>query len=297
MVACVVGDGEAETGPAATGWHSNKFLDPRRDGAVLPILHLNGYKIAAPTVLARIPTPELLALFTGYGYHPVLVEGGFDGESPMAVHRRMAAALDDVFAEIADIQDAARLARRHGPRPAWPMLILRTPKGWTGPKVVDGLPIEGTFRAHQLPLAEVRTNPEHLAQLEAWLRSYRPDELFDADGDADRGHLPASPRRRAAHERQPPRQRRTPPGRPRAARLLATTRSTCRAPGPCMREATRVLGSFLRDVIRANPDTFRLFGPDETVLQPTAGRLRGHRPDLGRRATYPATTTWPPTAG
>src|ERR1022692_1343052 len=165
LVACVVGDGEAETGPAATGWHSNKFLDPDRDA----------------TVLARITDSELLALFTGYGYRPVLVEGGFDGEGSIAVHGRMAEALDDVVGEILEIQDAARSHRTRA-RPRWPMLILRTPKGWTGPKVVDGLPVEGTFRSPQLPLAEVRTNPEHLAQLEAWLRSYRPEELFDADG-------------------------------------------------------------------------------------------------------------------
>ena len=146
LVACVVGDGEAETGPAATGWHSNKFLDPRRDGAVLPVLHLNGYKIAAPTVLARIPTEELLSLFTGYGYRPVLVEGGFDGEDPMAVHQRMAAAMDNIFDEVAEIQERARSGQSQA-RPVWPMLILRTPKGWTGPKVVDGLPVEGTFRS------------------------------------------------------------------------------------------------------------------------------------------------------
>ena len=150
IVACVVGDGEAETGPAATGWHSNKFLDPRRDGAVLPILHLNGYKIAAPTVLARIPTPELLALFTGYGYRPVLVEGGFDGERTLDVHPRMAVVIDQMFADIAEIQASAR----HGggdSRPTWPMLILKTPKGWTGPKTVDGLPVEGTFSIPPAP--------------------------------------------------------------------------------------------------------------------------------------------------
>ncbi len=181
IVACVVGDGEAETGPAATAWHSNKFLDPRHDGVVLPVLHLNGYKIAAPTVLARIPTPELLSLFTGYGYRPMLIEGGFDGEPPIDVHRRMASVLDEALEDIREIQVSAR---SHGARsrPVWPMLILRTPKGWTGPKVVDGLPVEGTFRSHQLPLTEVRTNPEHLAQLEAWLRSYRPEDLFDGDG-------------------------------------------------------------------------------------------------------------------
>jgi xylulose-5-phosphate/fructose-6-phosphate phosphoketolase len=262
VVACVVGDGEAETGPAATGWHSNKFLDPCRDGVVLPILHLNGYKIAAPTLLARIPKAELLALFTGYGYHPVLVEGGFDGESPMAVHHRMAAALDGVFAEILELRESARL---HGasPRPTWPMLILRTPKGWTGPKVVDGLAVEGTFRAHQLPLAEVRTNPDHLAQLEAWLRSYRPEELFDEDGcpvATIRAFPPTGERRMSANLHA------------NGGLLLADLElpDFCdyavevEGPGRAMHEATRVLGSFLRDTMRANPSTFRLFGPDET---------------------------------
>ncbi len=263
VVACVVGDGEAETGPAATGWHSNKFLDPRQDGAVLPILHLNGYKIAAPTVLARVPTPELVALFTGYGYRPVIVEGGFDGESPMAVHPRMAAALDEVFADIREIQRAARRGGG-GARPAWPMVILRTPKGWTGPKVVDGLPVEGTFRAHQLPLAEVRTNPDHLAQLEAWLRSYRPGELFDREGrpvDALVTLPPTGERRMSAVPQS------------NGGLLLADLELPdflhygidVPRPGWVKREATRVLGSFLRDVIRANPTTFRLFGPDETA--------------------------------
>ncbi len=263
VVACVVGDGEAETGPAATGWHSNKFLDPRQDGAVLPILHLNGYKIAAPTVLARVPTPELVALFTGYGYRPVIVEGGFDGESPMAVHPRMAAALDEVFADIREIQRAARRGGG-GARPAWPMVILRTPKGWTGPKVVDGLPVEGTFRAHQLPLAEVRTNPDHLAQLEAWLRSYRPGELFVREGrpvDALVTLPPTGERRMSAVPQS------------NGGLLLADLELPdflhygidVPRPGWVKREATRVLGSFLRDVIRANPTTFRLFGPDETA--------------------------------
>jgi xylulose-5-phosphate/fructose-6-phosphate phosphoketolase len=262
VVACVVGDGEAETGPAATGWHSNKFLDPCRDGVVLPILHLNGYKIAAPTVLARIPTSELLALFAGYGYHPVMVEGGFDGESPLAVHARMAVALDEVFAEIHEVQTSARLLGS-GPRPAWPMLILRTPKGWTGPKVVDGLPIEGTFRSHQLPLAEVRTNPDHLAQLEAWLRSYRPEELFDDAGrpiETVRDFPPAGERRMSANPHS------------NGGLLLANLElpDFCdygvevEGPGRAAHEATRVLGSFLRDVIAANRSTFRLFGPDET---------------------------------
>jgi xylulose-5-phosphate/fructose-6-phosphate phosphoketolase len=262
VVACVVGDGEAETAPASTGWHSNKFLDPVRDGVVLPILHLNGYKIAAPTVLARIPTEELLALFTGYGYHPVLVEGGFDGEKPMEVHGRMATALDEVFAEIGDSQESARL---HGAasRPAWPMIILRTPKGWTGPKLVDGLPVEGTFRAHQVPLGEVRTNPEHLAQLDAWLRSYRPEELFGQDGSPIETICDFSPigeRRMSASPHA------------NGGLLLADLElpDFCDyavdvpSPGRVLREATRVLGSFLRDAMGANPSTLRLFGPDET---------------------------------
>ena len=264
VVACVVGDGEAETGPAATGWHSNKFLDPRRDGAVLPILHLNGYKIAAPTVLARIPTPELLDLFSGYGYRPVLVEGGFDGEGAMAVHRRMAAELDAIFAEIRDIQDAARSPKGAGTRARWPMLILRTPKGWTGPAVVDGLPIEGTFRSHQLPLTEVRTNPEHLAQLEAWLRSYRPDELFGEDGGptgAISQFPPSGERRMSDNPHANGGLLRAELELPEFSDFAVEVPS----PGTVTREATRVLGSFLRDVIRTNPETFRLFGPDETA--------------------------------
>jgi xylulose-5-phosphate/fructose-6-phosphate phosphoketolase len=265
LVACVVGDGEAETGPAATGWHSNKFLDPGRDGAVLPILHLNGYKIAAPTVLARIPESELLALFTGYGYRPVLVEGGFDGESPMAVHARMAVALDEIAADVLDIQAAARSRRtRARARPRWPMLILRTPKGWTGPKVVDGLPVEGTFRAHQLPLDQVRTNPDHLAQLEAWLMSYRPDELFDADGrpaEAIRQFPPVGDLRMSANPHA------------NGGLLLADLELpdfrdyavAAPSPGSQTYESTRVLGGFLRDAMRDNPSTLRLFGPDETA--------------------------------
>ena len=177
----MVGDGEAETGPLAASWHSNKFLDPARDGAVLPVLHLNGYKIANPTVLARIPHEELRSLLEGYGYAPRFVEG----DEPEAMHQLMAATLDEVTAEIAEIQRAAREA--HDPasaseRPRWPMIVLRTPKGWTGPKVVDGLPAEGSFRSHQVPLADLATKPEHLAQLEAWMRSYRAEELFDEGG-------------------------------------------------------------------------------------------------------------------
>src|SRR5271167_792635 len=180
IVACVVGDGEAETGPLATSWHSNKFLNPMSDGAVLPVLHLNGYKIANPTVLARIPQQELRSLLEGYGYAPRFVEGS----DPAAMHKAMAATLEEVTAEIAEIQRRARNEDPTHPfeRPRWPMIVLRTPKGWTGPKMVDGLPAEGSFRSHQVPLADLAGNPEHLRQLEEWLRSYRPEELFDEDG-------------------------------------------------------------------------------------------------------------------
>src|SRR5512132_4359427 len=177
IAACVVGDGEAETGPLATSWHSNKFLNPVHDGAVLPILHLNGYKIAGPTVLARIPREELEALFRGYGYAPYVVEG----DDPLAMHQRMAATLDSVVHDIRGIQ---RKARQHGfrERPRWPMIILRSPKGWTGPKVIDGKKTEGSWRSHQVPLAGLAENPAHLALLEEWMRSYRPEELFDERG-------------------------------------------------------------------------------------------------------------------
>src|SRR5207237_228872 len=171
LVACVVGDGEAETGPLATSWHSNKFLNPVTDGAVLPILHLNGYKIANPTVLARIPEEELVSLFEGYGWRPLVVAG----DEPEAVHRALAAALDEAL-------EAIDAAKQENGRPAWPMIVLRTPKGWTGPKEVDGVPVEGTWRSHQVPVLGARENPEHLRILEEWMRSYRPEELFDDEG-------------------------------------------------------------------------------------------------------------------
>ena len=174
IVACVVGDGEAETGPCATSWHSTKFLNAAHDGAVLPILHLNGYKIANPTVLARIPQEELESLFRGYGYKPHYLEG----DDPTSMHQRMALMLETIFAEIRVIQKRAR-RRSHTERPRWPMLILRTPKGWTGPKVVDGKPVEGTWRSHQVPFAELHEKPDHLKILEDWMKSYRPDQLFD----------------------------------------------------------------------------------------------------------------------
>jgi xylulose-5-phosphate/fructose-6-phosphate phosphoketolase len=256
-VFCIVGDGEAETGPLAASWHSNKFLNPARDGAVVPILHLNGYKIANPTVLARISDEELVSLFEGYGYRPVVVAGG----DPAVMHEAFAPALDGVLDEIATIKHAARAGDPS--RPRWPMIILRSPKGWTGPKEVDGKPTEGTWRSHQVPIADVRDNPRHLAQLEAWLRSYRPDELFDDTGRpmADiTDQAPAGNRRMSAnphangglllHELA------LPDFRDYAVEV--------KSPGASSSEATRVTGQFLRDVIKRNPTTFRLFGPDET---------------------------------
>lgn len=262
LVAAVIGDGEAETGPLATSWHSNKFLDPNTDGVVLPILHLNGYKIANPTVLARIPERELLELMRGYGHDPIMVRGGFDGEDPLAVHQKMAQALDEALNSIAQIKAAA--AAGETKRPTWPMIIFASPKGWTGPREVDGVQIEGTYRAHQVPLSEVRDNPDHLAQLTSWLRSYRPEQLFDSDGKvtanikqlAPHGHLRMSANPHA-NGGLLLRDLRLPDFRDHA---VAIDR-----PGAVMAEATRVLGSWLADVVAANPDNFRIFGPDETA--------------------------------
>ncbi|WP_190855533.1 phosphoketolase [Actinomadura sp. RB99] len=259
VVACIVGDGEAETGPLATSWHSTKFVDPVNDGAVLPILHLNGYKIANPAVLARIPEEELVRLFEGYGHAPIVVSG----DDPAILHRDMAAALDRALDEIARIQRAAR-AEEATDRPRWPMIILRTPKGWTGPKEVDGLPVEGTWRAHQVPLAGVRDDPEHLAELEAWLRSYRPEELFDDAGrpvPALRDLAPSGNRRMSAnpHANGGLLLRPLDLPDPRAYAVPVDEHGTATA------EATRVLGGYLRDVVAANPRTFRIMGPDETA--------------------------------
>ncbi len=261
VVCCVVGDGEAETGPLAASWHSNKFLNPATDGAVLPILQLNGYKIANPTVLARIPSDELVALLEGYGHRPILVEG----DDPAVMHQLMAAALDDAIADIRSIQAAARTDSGAAPsRPAWPMIVLRSPKGWTGPKEVDGVPVEGTWRAHQVPFGEVRTNAGHRQLLEEWLRSYRPEELFDEQGRlvADLASLPPTGARRMS-------------ANPHAngGSLLEDLdlpdfrdyAVPVKRPGSSSSEATRVLGGFIRDVIARNPRTFRLFGPDETA--------------------------------
>jgi xylulose-5-phosphate/fructose-6-phosphate phosphoketolase len=260
LVCCVVGDGEAETGPLAASWHSTKFLNAARDGAVLPVLHLNGYKIANPTVLARIPERELRALLEGYGYAPRFVEGS----EPEAMHQLMAATLDEVATEIAAIQERARAGDLT--RPAWPMIVLRTPKGWTGPKTVDGLPAEGSFRSHQVPLANLATNEEHLAQLETWMRSYRPEELFDAEG-ALRPELAAEAPRGERRMGATPhanggllmRDLVLPDFRDYAVDVPEPARTSS--------EATRVLGGFLRDVVRANAEygNFRVFGPDETA--------------------------------
>jgi xylulose-5-phosphate/fructose-6-phosphate phosphoketolase len=265
LVACVVGDGEAETGPLAGSWKSIDFLDPARDGAVLPILHLNGYKIASPTVLARIPDRRLLELFEGYGYHPFEVSG----DDPDIVHQRFAAVLDQVVEEIHSIQKTARdggqdAGGRTGGAPAWPMVILRTPKGWTGPKEVDGKRTEGSWRSHQVPIADVRTNPAHLRLLEEWLRSYRPEELFDSSGallPELAGLPPRSYRRMSANPHANG-------GLLLKDLALPDFRDYAVAvdqPGATTAEATRVLGAFLRDTIAANASSFRLFGPDETT--------------------------------
>jgi len=266
LVCCVIGDGEAETGPLAASWHSNKFLDPVGDGAVLPVLHLNGYKIASPTVLSRIPAGELRALLEGYGYAPRFVEG----DQPQAMHQLMAATLEEVAAEISQIQRRAR--EDPGPaggqggrsRPRWPMIVLRTPKGWTGPKTVDRLPAEGSFRSHQVPLADLATKPEHLLQLEQWLRSYRPQELFDEQG-ALRAELaalaPVGKRRMGANPHA------NGGALLRALELPDFRRYAVTVPAPTanVSEPTRVLGGFLRDVIAMNPERFRVMGPDETA--------------------------------
>src|SRR5277367_67971 len=261
IVACVVGDGEAETGAMAASWHSNKFINPARDGAVLPILHLNGFKIANPTILARISREELTQLFQGYGYDPHFVEG----HEPVPMHQAMAAALDAVMEQIRQIQSDAR---QHGnaERPRWPMIVLASPKGWTGPKMVDGKPNEGTFRSHQVPLSDPSKSPEHLQQLEEWLRSYRPEELFDAQGRlrAELAALaPTGTRRMGANPHA------------NGGILLRDLRMPnftdyaveVAKPGIQGIGDTHVLGRFLRDVVKLNEEqrNFRIFGPDETL--------------------------------
>jgi xylulose-5-phosphate/fructose-6-phosphate phosphoketolase len=262
IVACVIGDGEAETGPLATSWHANKFLNPARDGAVLPILHLNGYKIANPTVLARISRRELTQLLRGCGYEPHFVEG----DDPAVMHQTLAATMDKVLRRIQRIQKAARAGGKARPgRPAWPMIVFASPKGWTGPKFVDGLPVEGTWRAHQVPITDME-NPEHLRLLESWMRSYAPHELFDGDGvflDELAALAPTGHRRMGFN-----------PHANGGELLIALSMPNFREhavhlpePGSVKAEATRTLGKFLRDVMKANLEkrNFRLFGPDETA--------------------------------
>jgi xylulose-5-phosphate/fructose-6-phosphate phosphoketolase len=263
IVACVVGDGEAETGALATSWHSNKFLNPARDGAVLPILHLNGFKIANPTILARISREELLDLFRGYGYEPFVVEGS----DPAAVHQDLAATLDVILARIRSIWQAARANGEAAAitRPRWPMLIFRTPKGWTGPKIVDGLPVEGTWRAHQVPIAQF-DKPGHVAQLEAWMKSYRPEELFDNTGQFRHELAALAP---TGHRRMGsnPHANGGELLKPLVMPHFRDHAVVINTPGSVEAESTRVLGGFLREVMRLNLDSrnFRLFGPDETA--------------------------------
>jgi xylulose-5-phosphate/fructose-6-phosphate phosphoketolase len=261
LACCVVGDGEAETGPLATSWHSNKFLNPATDGAVLPILHLNGYKIAGPTVLARIPAKELEQLFLGYGYAPVVVEG----DRPEVLHQRMAGVLDQAVADIQRIQAHAR-TEHDTARPRWPMIILRTPKGWTGPETVDGVAVEGTFRSHQVPLSDLAAKPARVTQLETWLKSYRPQELFDGKGRLmkELADLPPTGNMRMSANPN------TNGGLVRKDLRLPDFRKYAvdvTAPGAVSAEATRVQGGFIRDVLVNNQGerNFRIFSPDETT--------------------------------
>ena len=257
LILAVVGDGEAETGPLEGSWKGIRFLNPIHDGAVLPVLHLNGYKIAGPTVLGRTDDEHIRQLFSGHGYTPYFVEGS----DPMNVHRSLADTLDICFDEIRNIQDTARQNNGVTDTPRWPMIVLRTPKGWTGPREVDGVSIEGTFRAHQVPLANVRSNPTHLAMLETWMKSYRPGELFGTDGKlmAALGALvPRGTRRMGANPHA------NPTNRPLILRDYVRYQVEVPRPGVIRCESTRQLGSMLCDIYKDNPSSFRLFCPDET---------------------------------
>jgi xylulose-5-phosphate/fructose-6-phosphate phosphoketolase len=261
LVACVVGDGEAETGPLATAWHSNKFINPARDGAVIPILNLNGYKIANPTILARISHEELKSLFEGYGYKPYFVEGS----DPMVMHQKMAETLELVVDEIREIQRTARMKDvKEASRPRWPMIVLRSPKGWTGPKDLDGHHLEGFWRSHQVPFADARDNPAHLKVLEEWMKSYKPEELFDADGKLMPEIAALSPKGTRRMGSNP----HANGGLLRKGLHLPDFRAyavTVAGRGTMLHENTKPLGEFLRDVMRSNPTSFRVFGPDETA--------------------------------
>ncbi len=291
IVACVVGDGEAETGPLATSWHSNKFLNPARDGAVLPILQLNGYKIANPCFLARIPKEELEHLFIGYGYDPIFVEG----EDPEPMHQAMAGALDAAIGKIRKIQKTARGAGDLA-RPRWPMIILRTPKGWTGPKEVDGKPSTGTWRSHQVPFSEMASQPGHVKLLEDWMRSYRPQELFDEQGrllPELAALAPEGDRRMGANPHANGglllRDLRMPDFQDYAVHVPA--------PGTVEAEPTRVMGTFLRDIMKRNADSrnFRVFGPDETASNRLGAVFEVTGQDVGRRARSRPTRIFRPT--
>ena len=264
----VIGDGEAETGPLATSWHSNKFVNPVTDGVVLPVLHLNGYKIANPTVLARISDEELDALMRGYGHTPYVFEAGFDDEDPISIHRRFATLLDEVFDHIARIKaEAAEAGAENAERPHWPMVVFRTPKGWTGPKTIDGKVAEGHWRSHQVPLANARDTDEHLHDLDAWLRSYRPDELFDEAGRPADDIMALAPDGELRMGATPYANG----GELRIAlelpdfRDFAVDAGRDDERGTSVAESTRVLGEWLRAVAAANPENFRIFGPDETA--------------------------------
>ncbi len=291
VVACVIGDGEAETGPLAASWWGNVFLDPRTDGAVLPILNLNGYKIANPTILSRIPEEQLVAFIRGHGYEPILVSGGFDGEDPMIVHRSLARALDDAYDRIRRIwtsaRDAESLADRTPEMP--PLIVLRTPKGWTGPAEVDGQRVEGTFHAHQVPLSGVRDDADHRAQLERWLRSYRPEELFDEHGRPRAVLLPLRPVGGMRMSASPHTNGGTverldlPDIAPHAVDVDADGEGGRTATAG----ATGVFGGWLRDVVAANPTTFRLFGPDEVA----SNRLQAVFEETNRAWQLPTVAT------
>ena len=294
VVACVIGDGEAETGPLATSWHGNKFLNPATDGAVLPILHLNGYKIANPTVLARIPHEELTSLLVGYGWKPHFVEGS----DPQTMHHLMASTLDTAMSEIAEIQRAAREEGKTT-RGQWPMIVLRSPKGWTGPAVVDGKQVEGTWRSHQVPLQNTRTDRQHARLLEQWLRSYRPEELFDEAGRPQPDLAEMAPTGHKRMSAQP---------FANGGRLLKELRlpdwmDYCvdvPEPAKTTHEPTRVLGGYLRDAMALNLDAgnFRIFGPDETESNRLAGVSRSPaRPGRRRSSMRSGTHCCAATAG